>query len=82
MANRINDIVRALRPHGEFELVRPKGGSHYKIVGPDGQKFSFSLHKGAKTAIPLEFIQAMCDYFGVDESEFKLTKQSARQAAK
>lgn len=67
MPTRLNRLVRVLQKDpGGFTLETPKSGSHYKLHGPGGLKYSVPAHGGAKTELPDLYIKKLCRYFGLD----------------
>lgn len=70
MPARFGDIVRALRKSGAM-VQKPKTGSHWKAVAPDGRTYPIPASHGTKTKIPDVYIRGVCRALGLDESEFR-----------
>jgi predicted RNA binding protein YcfA (HicA-like mRNA interferase family) len=64
---RLDRLVRVLNDSpGGFRLVKPRSGSHWKVEGPGGRKYSVPSHSGEKVVLPDAYIRALCRYFSVD----------------
>jgi hypothetical protein len=67
---RLRDLARALRKFG-IVVERPKRGSHWKAVGPDGRVYPLPAGNAEKTELSEVYVKGVCFAFGLDEAEFR-----------
>ena len=67
---RLSEII-AIAKEFDIECVKPKSGSHFKLVKAGYRPYPIPANNADRTMIKWPYIVALCRHFGIPQSRFR-----------
>jgi len=67
---RFSEVIAIAKEYG-IDCLKPKSGSHYKMVKPGYRSYPIPASNGERTMLKWPYIVALCRHFDIPQSRFR-----------